>query len=357
MAGGRRVLITGIAGPLPSLVARALEQRDDVDQIVGIDVKEPARDLARTEFVRADIRNPVVARVLQAAAIDTVLHLSTTATPSAAGGRAGMKERNVIGAMQLLAACQRASTVRRFVCKSTTAVYGSDHTDPGAFREDDAPRGTAVRGFGKDATEVEGYVRALGRRRKDVDVTILRFANLLGPDLDSAFHALFSLPAVPTVLGYDPRLQFVHQQDAVGVLEQAATGDKPGIYNVAGDGVLYLSQCIRLAGRVPAPVPRPMVSAVAGALRRSKRADVSPDQLRFLQFGRVVDTSALVDRFGFRPEYSSAAAFRAVIADGEGHTRGGLGAIPRLDRDLSRFLQLEHPVEGRDRSSVRGARG
>lgn len=339
MAEGRRVLITGISGQLAGMLARALEQRDDVLEIIGIDVHEPHHDLRRTEFVRADIRNPIVGRVLEAAAIDTVVHLSTASTPSEAGGRASMKERNVIGAMQLLAACQRAPTIRRFVLKSTTAVYGSDHSDPALFREEHTASQPAKHGFAKDVTEIEGYARALGRRRKDLDVTLLRFANLLGARVDSAFHSLFTLPVVPTVLGFDPRLQFCHEDDAVAVLEQAATGDKPGIYNVAGDGVLYLSQCVRLAGRLPAPVPLPFVSAVAGLVRRTRRGDISPEQLRFLQFGRVVDTTDLTEQFGFTPGYTTRSAFEDFVRRRRIEGFVDRQSVDRFEQELYGFLQ------------------
>lgn len=313
MADARRVLITGIAGRLAGLLARVLEQRDDILEIVGVDVREPQHDLRRTEFVRADVRNPLVGRVIEASAIDTVVHLSTVATPRAAGGRSRMKESNVIGAMQLLAACQQAPTVERFVLKSSAAIYGSAHTDPISFRERSVPDATPRQGFGQDVSEIEGYVRAFGRRRKDVDVTILRFANFLGGQADGAFRSLFSLPVVPTVLGFDPRLQFVHEDDARQVLEQVTAGDHPGIYNVAGDGVLYLSQCVRLAGRVAAPVPLPFVSAVASGVRRTGRADVTMDQLRFLQFGRVVDTTRLREQLGIEPRYSTRQAFEDYV--------------------------------------------
>jgi UDP-glucose 4-epimerase len=339
VADGRRVLITGIAGPLAGLVARELEQRADVQELVGVDIREPQHDLRRTEFVRADIRNPLVARILEVAEIDTVLHLSTTAQPGAAGGRARMKERNVIGAMQLLAACQRTPSLRRFVLKSTAAVYGSNHTDPALFREDELPRSGPKHGFGKDATEVEGYVRGFARRRPDVGVTVLRFANLLGGRVEGSFDALFSFPLVPRVLGFDPRLQFCHEEDAVEVLVRAATGDHPGTFNVAGDGMLYLSQCSRLAGRASLPVPLPLVSGVASLARRSRRVDVSPDQLRFLQFGRGVDTTRLVEEFGYRPRFSTRAAFEDFV-----RRRRITGLIDRDDvvrweREVYDFLQ------------------
>jgi UDP-glucose 4-epimerase len=338
-AAGRRVLITGIATPLAGMVARRLEQHDDIAYLVGVDVREPQHDLTRTEFVRADIRNPLVTKVLGAADIDTVVHMSTVTAPSSAGGRSRMKEQNVIGAMQLLAAAQKADRVRRFVLKSTTAVYGSDYTDPALFREEDTPRVPPTSGYAKDATEIESYARALGRRRKDVSVTILRFANFLGGTVDSALGAFFGLPVVPSVLGYDPRLQFCHEDDAVAVLSRAIWGDHPGIYNVAGPGVLYLSQCVRIAGRVPAPVPLPLVSAVAGLVRRSRRVDFSPEQLRFLQFGRVGDLARLRDDFGYEPRYTTRAAFEDFVARRRISGLVDHDEVVRWERELYDFIQ------------------
>jgi UDP-glucose 4-epimerase len=339
VAEGRRVLITGIAGELAGELARQLEERDDVRDIVGVDIRTPQHDLRRTEFVRADIRNPLVARVISAAEIDTVVHTSTTAAPGSAGGRARMKELNVIGAMQLFAACQKSPTVKRLVLKSTTAVYGSNYTDPALFREDQTPREPPKHGFAKDATEIEGYARAFGRRRKDVDLSILRFANFVGGRVDSAFHSMFTLPAIPTVLGFDPRLQFCHEEDAVGVLHHVAMGRYPGTFNVAGEGALYLSQCVRLAGRVPAPIPWPFVSAVAGFAQRSRKIDVTADQLRFLQFGRVVDTSRMREQLGYVPRYTTREAFEDFVR--RRRIKGLLDRdeVVRWERELYDFLQ------------------
>lgn len=338
MAEARRVLITGIAGQLAGLVARALEQREDIAAIVGVDVAEPRHDLRRTTFVRADVRNPLVARVLETERIDTVVHLNTTASPGAAGGRARMKERNVIGAMQLLAACQRAEGLQRFVLKSSTAVYGSEHVDPALFSEDSTPRTPPRHGFAKDSLEIEGYARAFARRRRDVDLTVLRFANLVGGRIDSAFHSLFTLPVAPTVLGYDPRLQFCHEEDAVEVLVRTVAGSHPGVFNVAGDGAMYLSQCLRLAGRIPVPVALPFVAGVAQALRRSARADIAPDQLRFLQFGRVVDNDRLKAGFEGLPRYTTRKAFEDFVRRRRIHGLVDREDVARWEREVVDFL-------------------
>lgn len=336
---GRRVLLTGISGPLAGRLAQRLEDDETVTEIIGIDTDEPRVDLRRTEFVRADLRNPLVSRIVGTTGVDTVVHTATVAGPGAAGGRARMKERNVIGAMQLFAACQKSDDVQKVVLKSSTVVYGSDHTDPALFREEQTPAVPAEHGLAADATEVEGYLNTFARRRPDVTVTTLRFANFLGAHMDSVLGSFFALPVVPSVLGFDPRLQFVHEDDGVEVLRRAVLEDHPGVFNVAGPGVTYLSQCVRKAGRVPVPLPLPLVNAAAGVVRRSRRVDFSPEQLRFLQFGRAVDTTRLEEEFGFRPGYSTAEAFDDFIARRRIRQVVRRDEVVRLERELYDFLQ------------------
>ena len=123
-----------------------------------------------------------------------------------------MKEMNVIGTMQLLAACQKSPRMRKLVVKSTSAVYGSSPRDPAVFTEDMGPKDLPSSGYAKDAVEVEGYVRGFARRRPDVDVTTLRFTNFIGPRIDTVLTRYFALPVVPTVLGYDARVQLLHSR-------------------------------------------------------------------------------------------------------------------------------------------------
>ncbi len=238
-----------------------------------------------------------------------MVHMSVVATPLTVGGRTAMKEINVIGTMQLLAACQKSPTVRKLVVKSTTAVYGSSAKDPALFTEDMEPRALPRSGYAKDAVEVEGYVRGFGRRRPDVVLSLLRFTNFIGPTIDTPLTRYFSLPLVPTVLGFDPRLQFIHEDDGLEVLRLAAVEDRPGIVNVGGAGVLLLSQAIRRAGRIPLPILSPLVQSVGQALRRAGMVDFSPEQMRFLQHGRVADTTRLSERFGYTPKHSTLQAF------------------------------------------------
>ncbi len=305
----QRVLVTGVSRYLGGKVAALLAADPDIERIVGVDSVPPRADLGRTEFVRADIRNPLIAKVIASAQIDTVVHMNLIATPIGAGGRTAMKETNVIGTMQLLAACQKSPTLRKLVVKSTTAVYGSSTHDPALYTEDLETKGHPHGGYAKDAVEVEGYVRGFGRRRPDVDVTLLRFTNFIGPTIDSPLTRYLSLPVVPTVLGYDPRLQLCHEDDATEILRLATLEDRSGTYNAGGTGVLLLSQAIRRAGRVSVPVPTPAVSLTGNVFRRAGLVDFSPEQMRFIEHGRTADVTRLHEMFGYQPRYTTEEAF------------------------------------------------
>ncbi|NKZ02682.1 NAD-dependent epimerase/dehydratase family protein [Actinomadura latina] len=320
-AAARVVLVTGVSRFLGARVANTLQADPGIERVIGVDTVPPAESLGRTEFVRVDIRTPGIAKIIASAGVDTVVHLNLVTSSSAP--RAKVKEFNVIGTMQLLAACQRSPDMRKLVVRSSAAVYGSSPMDPAVFTEGDEPAEVPKTGYAKDAVEVEGYVRGLMRRRSDLTVSVLRFANFIGPGVDSPLTRYLHLPVVPTVLGFDPRLQFVHEDDGVEVLRRMTTENHPGCYNVAGDGVLLLSQALRRAGRPYVPVPAPSISVLGDMGRRfAGLSGFSPELLRWLTYGRVIDTTALEDELSWRPKYSSEAAFADfAAAQGLVHTR------------------------------------
>jgi UDP-glucose 4-epimerase len=333
---GRVVLVTGVSQDLGGRFARSLTADPDVERVIGVDVVPPRARLDDVQFVRADIRNPVIAKVIVGEGVDTVVHMSLLTAPGRAGGRASMKETNVIGTMQLLAACQKSPGLRKLVVKSSTAVYGASPKDPAMFTEDMAPKRMPREGFAKDAVEVEGYVRGFARRRPDVTVSILRYASLIGPTVDTALNRFFRLPVVPTVLGYDARLQFCHEWDALDSLRLAVSEDVHGSFNVAGDGMMTLSQAIRRIGRPTMPVPSFAVSRVGSLVRSARLADFSPEQIDFLTYGRGVDTGRMRGVLGFHPRFDTPGAF----ADFARSVRPGLVDPDRVAAAESRLRGL-----------------
>jgi UDP-glucose 4-epimerase len=348
---GKVVLVTGVARQLAGRFVRRVQREPEVGRVIAVDAVPPEHDLGDAEFVRADIRQPMIGKILAQHSVDTVVHLDVSGTALGAGGRTQAKETNVIGTMQLLGAFQKAPTVRRLVVKSTTSVYGSAPRDAAVFTETTPVKSLPSGGFAKDAVEVEGYVRGFARRRPDVAVAVLRFANILGPRADTPLAEYFDLPILPTVLGYDPRLQFVHEDDVEGVLLVATLEARrgtlnSGTFNIAGDGVLLLSQTARRLGKPTVPVFLPAVTWLGQMLRTAGVTDFSREQIRLLTHGRVVDTRQMRETLGFVPAYSTAETFSDFA-----RSRGpGLLPPERMAGAVDRLASLLPPA-------ARGAAG
>lgn len=305
---GRIVLVTGVSRPLGADLARDLVQDPEVSRVIGVDASPPRGDLAGAHFVRADIRNPVIAKVIAGEDVDSVVH--TSVVPADHPRLGSTKEHNIIGTMQLLAACQRAPGVQRLVVKSSAEVYGAHGRSP-AMCTEDSPTGRQAQGFAKDVVEVEGYVRGFARRRPDVAITMLRNVNTIGPTVRSQLADYLRMPVTPRPIGFDARLQLVHYSDLIGALRYATLTETSGIFNLAGDGILMLSQALRRLGHPGVPLPRFAMGLLGKGLKATgtSRVSLSGDQLRFLTFGRGLDTTRLRTVLGYQPTYTTLEAF------------------------------------------------
>src|SRR3954449_692220 len=246
---GRRVLITGIGSFWGGRVAQTLEQDDDVEMIVGLGVEEPQVPLERTEYVRADQSYSILNRIVRATQVDTILHTFLVVDSTRMSGRE-LHEVNVIGTMNLLAAAAAAdSSVRHIVVKSSTLVYGSSYQDPAWFREEMSRVGAPKTRVERSLLEVEGYLRDFAEDNPHVTVTLLRFANVLGTDIVTPITKALQLPLTPSILGFDPLVQFVHEVDVVRSIEYVMSNQVAGAYNVAGDGKLPWTEGAGICGQ------------------------------------------------------------------------------------------------------------
>ena len=299
----RRVLITGVSSYWGGRLAEALEERPEIEAIVGVDSEDPTRELRRTEFVRVGTQHALLRRIVLAAEIDTVVD-SRLIVDSAAAPPPRAHENNVIGTMNITAACSgRDSPVRKLVFKSSGHFYGCEQDDPAFFAESMGRPHPPRTSIEHDLVEAEAAVAEFAERNPGVCVTVERFSNVLGPDVRTSHTRLFGLPAVPMVLGFDPRCQYVHEDDVVAALAHAVEHDLPGIYNVAADGVLALSEVVALLGKRPVPVP-PVGTRIALGVLAALGVRVPPEMRHQLLFGRGLDNRPL-KATGFRYRYTT----------------------------------------------------
>lgn len=336
----RRVLITGLSSYWGGRLAQALESFPEVEAIVGVDTRDPTRELERTEFVKVSNQHGLIQRIVRAARIDTVID-ARLVVDSLTATRRSAHESNVIGTMNLLAACAgEGSPVRKFIFKSSGHVYGSAQTDPAFFTESMRRSAPATNPIERDVAEAEASVVDFAAKQRGVDVTVLRCANVLGPDVNTSFTRMLALPLVPVIAGFDPRLQFIHEDDVVHALEHAAVHRLPGIFNVAADGVLALSETIGLLGKraVPALPPWGTGLFAAGPLRTAG-IRIPAEMLSLLRFGRGMDNRRY-KATGFDYGYTTR---EAVLAFSE-HLRlqpilRGVESAYTYEGEVERFLR------------------
>jgi UDP-glucose 4-epimerase len=300
----RRILITGLSSYFGGRLAEVLEQDPEVEAIVGVDSQDPTRELQRTEFVRVGIQHALIRKIVQAAEIDTVIDTrlvvdSVTVSPRVA------HENNVIGTMNIVAACGGPdSPVRKFVFKSSAHYYGCEQDDPAFFTEEMGRPHPPATPIERDIVEAEATVRDFAERSPEKTVTVLRFANGMGGGIRTSHTDLFALPVVPTILGFDPRYQFIDEDDIVGCLEHAIRHDLPGVFNGAADGVLVLSEVCDLLGKQMAPVIPPWGGGLAAMALRRMGVRIPPEMLKQMRFGRGLDNRRF-KAAGFRYRYTT----------------------------------------------------
>jgi len=315
----RRIVVTGISSHWAGELARRLERDPSVELIAGIDTDPPAPELERTEFIEADIRSPVMSRLLPALEPDTVVHCGFLWYPAPGKPDRALHEINVIGALQLLAACEKTPSVQSVVVRGSAAIYGSEGAAPFFFTEDMARRYPLKTRFQRDVGELERYFDNFARRRPEVSCCMLRYQPEIGPDIDTPLVGYLALPVVPTQLGFDPRLQFVHSSDATGALEAAVRNPVRGAVNVAPSGAVSLSRILRMAGKPTLPIPHPLFGPALTQLGRQLRmGGTYNDGVRLLRFGRGVDNRRLREDVGFEPAFDAVGAVRDFVEKSAG---------------------------------------
>lgn len=303
-----RVLITGLSTFWGGRLAAALESNPAIEAVVGVDSDDPSQELGRTEYVRVGAEHRPIGKIVRAAKIDTVVdaRLLVDSVRGPGGERPqAIHETNVIGTLNILAACSDPdSPVRKLVFKSSGHFYGSAQDDPAYFDESMERRHPARTRVERDVVEAEAAVARFRELRPDVITTVLRFANVLGAEVDTSHVRFLALPLVPMITGFDPRYQFVDEIDVVHALEFATVNHLPGAWNVAGDGVLSLSETISLLGKHPLPVIPPWGTGLAVGVARRLGWELPREMLNQLRFGRGMDNRAF-KAHGFHYRFTS----------------------------------------------------
>ncbi|HEY3359603.1 MAG TPA: NAD-dependent epimerase/dehydratase family protein [Polyangia bacterium] len=308
----RVVAVTGAHGFFGSQLIRRLEEDRRYYKILAIDIRKPEMSMDKTQFHRVDLTMPSadaeVAAVLSREGADTLVHAAFLYNPTHASAWAHELEN--IGTVHVLNAAAEVG-LRKLVQWSLTAVYGAQAANPNYLTEDHPLHGQPGSRYLTDRVNAELEARRFRREHPEIVTTVLRTAHVLGPTIRNFVSSFFRSPVAPRLMGYDPLMQFVHEEDAVDAFKLAVDDDYPGEFNIVGEGVLPYTTVLAMLGRVPVPVPRFLATPVAHALWVTQAMETPPAFLEFLRFMCVADGTRARSVMGFLPRYD----IRATIND------------------------------------------
>ena len=311
---GFTIALTGVRSFIGRKLLQHLERDPACRQIIALDIEMPSFRTEKTTFYRTDLTEPTIdsdiAEILKREEVDTVVHVAFLSKPS--HNPSFSHELENIGTMYVLNACAEAK-VRKFVLGSSTLVYGASPLNPNYLAESHALRQRDESRFIRDKVEAELQTRRYMNDAKDRITTVLRPCITVGPTIDNFATRFLSRRIVPNMMGYDPLVQFLHEDDLLAAFKLAIDTDVPGEFNLVGDGVMALSTVFALTGALSIPVPHFVARSTLNLAWAAELADAPPAFLDLLRYLCVADGARAKRELGFAPEHSSKEALLDFI--------------------------------------------
>ncbi len=310
---GEVLAMTGASNYLGVGLLKRLLDQPGISRVVAVDVNEPKIEHPKLIYHKVDLTSPASQQVLinlfQSEGVSTFVHLIVAYT--VARNRLLAHELEAIGTMHVLDACSEAR-VRRIVARSTTAVYGAKRGNPNFLTEQHPVDEQAKDSFISDKIELERQMRQYARHHEECKVAILRDCTALGPTASNYMSNVLTSARAPRVLGYDPMMQFIHENDLMDAYEQVILNDVEGIYNIVGKGVVRYSEAVQRAGGQCLTAPDSILRATSSLLWNLKLYDVPSEYINHIKYPWVADGTKAALEFGFVPKYTCFEALNSL---------------------------------------------
>lgn len=301
----RTIAITGVRGFLGSNLLKHL-QEDGRHKIIALDLEKPDFLSPDTRFYKIDLTSTTadinISEILDREGCDTFVHLAFLSNPI--HRTPFQHELQSVGTMYTLHACARRK-IQKYILGSSTMVYGALATNPNFLLEDMPLQGSRSLHWVRDRIEAEEQVQAFQKKNPHVQVTVLRTCTILGPTARNFITKYLDMPVIMTLMGYDPLVQLVHEEDAVEAFRLAVERDCPGVFNIVGRGVLPLSTCVKLSGKIKLPVLHTIAYPLTESLWIAQVGIAPSGFLDYIRYLWVSDGARAQQELGYLPRYST----------------------------------------------------
>jgi len=307
----KKVAVTGVSGYIGSGLLSRLEGMENVERVVGVDVKAPKDSSPKLKFYCQDISEPL-SDIFIENEVDSAVHLAFVLKPT--HDKTGARKIDIGGAVNFLEACRQAQ-VKHILYLSSHTVYGAHPDNVLPLKEDSPLRPLPGFQYSWDKAQAEREFGDFATAHNDACVTILRSCPVIGPNAGGSVVTSMFKSIMIFVAGYDPPMQFVHEDDLIELMLTFLSQKKAGIFNVAGDGDIRYSEIARLCRRRAVSVPEKLLRLLMGVSWALRLQNESPTSgLEFIKYPPLVSTEKLRSGVGFQFRYSSQDAIASFVS-------------------------------------------
>lgn len=292
----KTVLVTGAAG---SLAQRVISRLYGKHNVIAVDFRRRVETDADIPSYMVDMQKRGFEDIFRRHKIDAVLHLGRIFAHEST--RLRRYNANVLGSRRLLE-LSRKYGVEQVLVHSTYFVYGASPYNPALLKEDAPLKASEVTQDLVDAVELESLAQIWLWKHPELNLTILRPCNILGPGVRNSMSLLLSRHVAPVLLGYSPMMQFLHVDDMADAIVAAFEKNIPGVYNVAPDDYIPYQEAVREAGckRLPVLSIPPMLPRLV-SYTLNWRAFFPPYLINYFKYPVIIDGSLFTETFDWRP--------------------------------------------------------
>lgn len=295
-----QVLVTGIGGALGSLVAHKLAKRFHV---IGVDRRPQAAHNQNMEYHELDLRRKSAFVLLKKKPLDAIIHIGVIRNPLKHTSNASAYYFNLEITSQLLKLAEQLN-VRKFIFLSTANLYGPSHATSGFLDEDAALHGADRSPELRDLVALDMMIQSFFWKQPQIETVILRPAHIVGPHLNNAPTRYLKLDHVPTLMGHDPMLQLIHEDDLASAMLLALTSSARGIFNLCGNTAAPLSRVLRTMGKTHTPIPEILFRGALNLAFMARMSTFPPGELDHLKYPCLINDARARRELLFKPKHS-----------------------------------------------------
>jgi UDP-glucose 4-epimerase len=296
-----RILLTGNAGGFGMNLTKSLIDCG-LYEVMSVDQRPFAPALPGLTHYQLDLRRKSALELLRKLKPHCVIHLGVTRNPhKLRKKRENAYFFNMESTAQLLRLAESLH-LRKFIYLSTANLYGPSGNTSGFIKEDALLHGASASPEFRDLVTLDMMVQSCFWKMPKTETIILRPCHIVGADLKNAPSRYFQLETIPTLLGFDPMLQLMHDSDLIEAILLSLRSKARGIFNLAGVDQAPLSRMVMLLERPHISLPEKLFKALMATTFFYKKSSFPVAELDHLKYSCLVDDGRAREELGYEPK-------------------------------------------------------